>query len=196
MQAIAKRFYAWSQLKAQSRLAPLWLGIIFLLEVVLFLPMDMVLVLFCLAHPRHTYRYAIVATVASVCNATVGFILGWLAWDIISPYVLDHLVSSAFFYRLCTHYQEQQILAVFLGSFLPLPFKAITLSAGVCQLSLFPFLITVAVARLLRFFIIAQAVLLWGDTIQNFIGRHFNRLIFVVGAKVALALGLVWVMGS
>ncbi len=194
MSTWSKKLYDWASKKANSRFASLWLGIIFFLEMVLFLPMDGILILFCLENPARRYRYAAVATTASVASGLVGYLLGLAAWDALSPYVLDHLISTQFFERISGHYQLHQHLAVFIGSILPIPFKAITLSAGVCELALIPFLAVVLIARLTRFFIIAHAIHRWGIQIKAFIDRHFGSIILAVGAKIALVFTFFWAL--
>lgn len=190
----AKKIYDWASRKANSRFASLWLGIIFFLEMIFFLPMDAILLLFCLENPACRYRYAMVATTASAASGLVGYVLGLLAWDFLHPYVLDRLISTQLFERISHHYHLHQHGAVFLGSLLPVPFKAVTLSAGVCELALIPFLATVFVARLTRFFSIAYAVHRWGPQVKMFIDRHFHRFVVAVGAKIILALTFFWAL--
>ena len=156
--------------------------------------MDSILLLFCLENPQRRYTYALVAVAASVASAFVGYYIGLAAWDYVSPYVLDHLISTSFFERIHRHYLDYQHWAVFLGSFLPVPFKAVTLTAGVCELALLPFIAAVCLARMARFFLIAKAVHRWGVQIKTFVDKHFHRFVYAVGAKIALALGFLWAL--
>lgn len=193
--AISKTIYNWAAAKANSRFSHFWLGIVFILELVLFIPFDAVLVLFCLENPARRYVYASFAALASVITGLVGFLIGSLAWDLVGPWVLDRLVSQNFFDNLCLQYQNYQAWVVFLGSLLPMPLKAVTLSAGVCHLAITPFLLCIFLARLLRFFLVAKAVHLWGDKIKAFVSRHFGGILLVMGAKIAIAFAFLWAMG-
>jgi membrane protein YqaA with SNARE-associated domain len=192
----AKKIYTWAASKTNSRLAPLWLGLVFLLELIFFLPLDAILVLFCLENPSRRFLFAIVATIASTISGVIGYVLGLFLWETISPYIVGHLISHDFFSRICSHYHNYQNTAVFIGSFLPVPFKAIALSAGVCQLMLTPFIICVFAARWLRFFIIAKAVQKWGTQIKAFVDRHFGRIIMAIGAKIAIAFAFFWALSQ
>ncbi|MBS0649140.1 MAG: DedA family protein [Verrucomicrobia bacterium] len=194
MFGFAKKIYEWASRKANSPFAPLWLGVLFFLELVFILPMDAILLLFCLENPKRRYLYALVATVGSISCAVVGYFLGKAAWDFLSPYVLDRMISTSFFERICNHYLSHQHPAVFVGSLLPIPFKAVTLSAGVCKLALLPFLGMVLLARSARFFLIAKVVQRWGVQIKSFVDKHFHRFIVAVGAKIALALTFFWAL--
>jgi membrane protein YqaA with SNARE-associated domain len=194
MFGFAKKIYNWASLKANSRFAPLWLGVIFFLELIFILPMDAILLLFCLENPRKRYWYALVAGTASIASAFVGYYVGLAAWDFVSPYVLDRLISTSFFERVHGHYLDYQHWAVFFGSFLPVPFKAVTLTAGVCELAVIPFILAVGLARFTRFFLIAKVVQRWGVQIKTFVEKHFHRFVYAVGAKIALALGFLWAL--
>lgn len=190
----AKRFYEWASLKAKKRFAPLWLGVIFLTELIFFIPMDAILLVFCLENPARRYFYALMATLASIVTGVVGYSLGHIAWDFLQPYILDHWISSSFFSQICAHYLAIQGWAVFFGALLPIPYKAITLSAGVCHLSLVSFVGAIIGARLLRFFLIAKATERWGVQIKAFIDKHFHRFIVALGIKIAFALSFLWAL--
>ncbi len=190
----ARKFYQWASLKAKERFAPFWLGVIFLTELIFFIPMDAILLMFCLENPARRYYYAAMATLASVVTGVTGYYLGHLAWDFLQPYILDHFISTSFFNQICAHYQAVQGWAVFLGAFLPVPYKAITLSAGVCHLSFLSFLGAIIGARFLRFFLIAKATEKWGVQIKAFIDKHFHRFVIAVGLKIAFALSFFWAL--
>src|SRR5271168_2321737 len=102
----AKRIYNWAAIKANARFAPFWLGCIFLLELIFFLPLDAILVLFCLENPSRRYFYAIIARITSTLSGIAGYALGIWAWDLVGPYVINHLISTSFFNHLCTQYQQ------------------------------------------------------------------------------------------
>ncbi len=191
-----RKVYDWACLKAFSPRAHWWVGLIFLTEAVLFLPLDGILMLFCMQNPKRRFTYALMATLASTLTALLGYGVGFLLWDTLGPYIVGHLISADFFARLVGHYNEHSHLAVFAGSLLPLPFKAVTLSAGFCQLTLSSFMIFVFFARAIRFFLLAEMMRLWGESIKSFIDRHFNRIIIALGAKIALTFTFFWVLGS
>lgn len=192
----ARRVYEWACQKAFSPMAPLWLAFIFLLEMFLFLPMDALLMLFCMHNPQRRFTYASVATLSSLFIALIGYAIGYLLWDSIGQFITDHLVSKDFFNRLVAHYNAHEHIAVFLGSFLPIPFKAITVSAGFCQLSVTSYLISVFIARALRFFLIAELMQRWGMQIKAFVDKHFRSLVIALGAKLALTFGFFWILGN
>jgi membrane protein YqaA with SNARE-associated domain len=190
----ARKIYDWASKKVTSPHAAWWLGVIFFLELVLFIPLDALLMLFCWENREKRFLYATIATISSTLCGLAGYAIGYFLWDAIGPFVITHLISPDFFNRIVGHYTEYQNGAVFIGSLIPVPFKAISLSAGFCGLSLLPFVVCVFLARAVRFFFIAQMMQLWGPQVKAFVDRHFNRLLFALGAKVAIAFTFFWAM--
>ncbi len=189
-----KKLYYWACEKVHSRFAPFWLGLIFAMEIALIIPLDAVLMLYCLQKKEKRWLFAAIATLGSAVSGVIGYLLGWLLWDTIGPYVVGHLISQDFFSKLAEHYANDETLAVMVGSFLPIPFKAITLSAGFCQIPFLPFLACVLAARAIRFFLIAEAVQRWGGQITAFIDRHFSSLMMALGVKVALTISFFFLL--
>lgn len=196
MQQSARRIYDWACQKAYSPRAPWWLAFIFILEMFLFLPMDALLMLFCMHNPERRYTYAFVATVTSIVIGLIGYGVGFLLWDAVGDFVTRYLVSPDFFNRLVEHYNQHEGLAVFLGCFLPIPFKAVTISAGFCKLSISGFVIAMFFSRALRFFLIAELMNRWGSKIKSFIDRNFGGLLWAFGIKTALTVAFFWVLGN
>ncbi len=192
----ASRIYTYFSQKVSSSYAPLWLGVLFLLEIGLFIPLDAVLMLFCLENRSKRFLYAAIAVVASTMSGVVGYFLGLFLWDHIGSFVLTHLVSQDFFARLVTKYEHYEHAVVFIGSALPFPFKAIALSAGFCKVSFFSFVTAVFLARFCRFFFLAHVLGIWGIQVKSFMERHFHRVLYVVAAKIVIIGLLLWIIGS
>lgn len=192
----SNKIYRWALKHTESKRAPLWIGLLFFLELILFIPLDAVLIFFCLQNRRRTFLYVLIAILASTLSALCGYLLGHLIWDLIGPYVVPSLISSAAFERFVNHYQEHENLTLFLGSLLPFPLKLLTLSAGAVHLNLTRFLTIIFCARATRFTLVGCAMLLWGDKIKSFVDRHFHHVLFLLAAKIAVALTLFWAFTS
>lgn len=190
-----RKVYDWAGQKATTRFSPLWLGLVFLMELVLVVPLDALLMLFCMQNPKKRFVYALVGTFASAVSGILGYMIGLFLWDTVGPFIVKHLISESFFNRLVSQYNTYQHWAVILGSFLPVPFKAVALSAGFCQIAVVPFIAFVVVARAARFFIIAQLMGVWGEKVKAFIDRHFGRVVVALGAKIALTVTFFWALG-
>jgi membrane protein YqaA with SNARE-associated domain len=196
MRSQTTKLYNWATEKASSTKAPLWIALLFTLEIILFIPLDAVLLFFCLQAPRKTFLYVAIAALASAISATVGYLFGHLLWDLIGSYVVPHLISNGAFDRITGHFQVYEQWAVFVGALLPFPLKALTLTAGVFHLKFLPFLTAVVIARLLRFSLIGAAALIGGEKVKQFVDRHFHRIILLVGAKIAAAFAFFWFLAA
>lgn len=192
MKTSAMKLYNWAILKAESTRAPLWIALLFGLELFLFVPLDAILMFFCLQNPRKTFFYVAIAAAASTFSAFAGYMLGHFLWDLIGSYVVPHFVSSTLFERIAGHLQMYENGAIFLGALLPFPLKALSLVSGVFHLPLFPFICCVFAARLLRFGLTGTTVLLWGEKVKAFVDRHFHRIILLVIAKIAAVFLFFW----
>ncbi|MBI3856504.1 MAG: DedA family protein [Planctomycetes bacterium] len=138
-----------------------------------------------LERPKRSFWYAFVDTSASVAGAIMGYWIGHALWDSVgvriigevSPEVRTMLHDNAFFWT-------------FLYSFVPLPFKLITLGSGFMHLSLATLLVASTLGRSLRFFGLGVLCFVYGPKARNFIERHFNLVCIgvavIVGAAVVL----------
>jgi membrane protein YqaA with SNARE-associated domain len=87
-------------------------------------------------------------------------------------------------------YQTYDFWIVFIAGFTPLPYKVITITAGVFGINFPIFLIASAVSRSARFFLVAGLIGICGDWIKPQIDRYFNLLcvLFVILLVGGLAL--------
>ena len=188
------KLYLWATHKASSSRAPLWICFLFFLEIFLFIPLDAVLMFFCLQNPKKTFLYVLIAAFASSLSAIMGFCLGHFLWDLISPYMVPYLISPSTIERITNHFQLYENWAVFLGAGLPFPLKALSILGGVFHLKLIPFISFILSARLLRFGLVGSAMLVFGPKVKTFLDKHFQKIFLLIGAKVALAITFFWIL--
>ena len=192
MQQKRSRLYNWAIQKAHSPKAPLWVGILFFLELVLFVPLDAILMFFCLENRKKIFLYAAIAAIASALSGLIGYLVGHFLWDWIGSYIVPHFISHASFGRISNHVQIYEHWAIFVGALIPFPLKALSLTAGVFHLGVFPFFLCLSGARCLRFLLIGIAIFIWGEKIKNFVERHFHQIVLIFSAKIAMIFLLIW----
>lgn len=186
------RLQNWALAKASSPRAPLWIGILFFLELTLFIPLDAVLMFFCLQERSKIPLYIVTAAVASVASGLCGYLLGHFLWDMIHSFIIPYLISPSSFAKVSAHFQVYEHWAVFFGGLLPFPLKVLSLGAGVFDLGMIPFALTLFAARSLRFMLIGGAMALWGETVKKFAERHFRKIVFILGAKIMMVFFGFW----
>ena len=182
-----RNIYDWMGTKVDSAYAEFWLAALFFIESSFFIiPVDPLLMLYCIQNNRRSLYYATIATTASVFGGLFGYAIGFLMWDSIGIKLVDWIISEAVFNQVVAKYKLYQNWVVLVAGFTPVPYKAITVSAGFCKLPVVPFVIFSLLGRGARFFLIAGAIRLWGGYIKVFIDRYFNYL--VVAFTVILVL--------
>ena len=190
------KIYDWATEKANSPYAPLWIGVLFFLELFLFIPLDAILLFFCLHNPKKTFIYILTGAIASTLSATIGYLIGHFLWDLVGSYIVPNFIAKISFDRISDHFQLYESWTVFLGALTPFPIKALSLAAGVFQLGAISFASYFLMGRLIRFALVGGACLIWGEKLKNFLNRHFHRVLFVIGAKMAVGFLLIWALSQ
>jgi membrane protein YqaA with SNARE-associated domain len=184
--------YDWMGEKVQSRYAPIWLVGFFFIEAFCFpIPADPLLILFCIENRSRALYYAAIATIASVLGGLIGYMIGACMWETVGHFFTTKIISPMAFERARHTYETYQSWAVLIAGFSPLPYKAVTLTAGFCRLPIVPFIVYSIIARSARFFLVAIAIRVWGAHIKVFIDRYFNQLVLLF---VVLIVGFVWLL--
>lgn len=196
MRAQTEKLYQWALQKAESQRAPYWMALLFFLEILLIIPLDAVLIFFCLQNRKKVLSYVVIATIASTLSGIGGYMIGHFLWDLIGPYVVPHFISLSTFDRITYHLEAYESWAIFLGGLLPFPLKALSLASGVFHLGWSTFAFWFITARLLRFSLIGLAMTFWGEKVKRFLDRHFHRLMMLLGAKIAAAFLFFWAIAQ
>ena len=191
-----KKIYDWMGTKVHSPRATFFLGFLFFIEAIFFIPVDPLLVLYCLEKREKSFWYATIATVASVAGGATAYILGFFLWHTVGPQIIhsnavNYIVSAETFLYLCQQYKQYAHWAVLILGFSPLPYKAATLSAGFCKIPFLPFIFFSFIARGARFFLIAFILKVWGPQIKKYIDRYFYLLVVLT---VVIVVTLVWII--
>jgi membrane protein YqaA with SNARE-associated domain len=175
---IIRKLYDWMGRKVDSPYAIWWLSVLFFIESsFLIIPVDPLLILFCVEKPSRSLFYAFVATATSVLGGLFGYFIGAVLWKSVGITLVTWIISETTFYNMVAKYKLYQHWAIFLAGFMPLPYKAVTISAGFCHLPIVPFMFYSILARGGRFFLIASLIKLLGIRVKNFIDRYFNQLV-------------------
>ncbi len=188
---LLRKLYDWMGAKVHSPYATWWLAGLFFIEAFFFVPVDPLLILYCVENRSRSLWYAAIATVSSVLGGITGYAIGALAWHSIGSTLVSLVISQASFDHAVETYKLYQNYAVLIAGFTPLPYKAITLSAGFCNLPLLPFVVCSFLSRGARFFLVSSLIFVFGKQIKYFIDRFFNQLVVLFTVLVVASLWLV-----
>lgn len=150
------------------------------------IPPDVMLIPMILAAPRHAWRFAAIATVASVVGGWLGYAIGYFAFAAVGEPVLQfyHLMDR--YAELRTAFDQWGASIIILKGMTPIPYKLITILSGALHFNLASFSIASLISRSLRFFLVAALLYWFGDPIRVFIER---RLALVTSVFVVALVG-------
>ena len=142
------------------------------------IPPDVLLLALCLSLPSRAYRFALVAAAGSVLGGILGYGIGQLLWDALAPIFYTYVpgFTENVFLQVQQLFASYDFWAVFVAGFTPIPYKVITIGAGVFRINFGIFVFASLLSRSLRFFLIAWLLHHYGASIRVFIVRHFNLL--------------------
>jgi len=182
-----RKLYAWTLSLAGRKAAEVWLALIAFVESSVFLvPADVLFLPMALARPERAYRYALIATTASVAGGIAGWFLGYYAYETLAKPVLAFYGKLETFETLKSHVTEGQLNLLLVTSglaHLP-PIKVVTILAGVVRVELWHFVLSAIVARGLRFYLLAFLLRRYGAPIQAFIEKRLGLIL--AGVAVGL----------
>lgn len=152
-------------------------------------PPDVMLIPMAAARPGRWSSLALITTAASVLGGVAGYLLGYLALDLVEP-LLREAGYTHRFEQAQSWFDQWGVWVVFVAGFSPIPYKLFTLSAGALAMAFLPFLIASFVGRGARFFLVAALVAWLGPRMEPTIRRYIEWLGWAT--VVLLAAVLVW----
>ncbi len=153
------------------------------------IPPDVLLAPMTLARPACWRRFATLTTVASVLGGLLGYVIGYLAIEAVTP-LLQRVGYWGHFQTAQAWFTRYGFWAIFAAGFTPIPYKVFTVAAGAVQMALLPFVAGSLIGRGARFFLVAALVRFGGAPIEQHIRRYIDGLGWVT--LVLLAIAYAW----
>jgi len=190
-----KSLYARLIALAESRYAPFVLAAVAFTESSIFpVPPDVLLAPMALAKPQRAWTYALICTVASVLGGIVGYGIGALLYDTLGQWLIHLYGYGDKVQALREAYAKWGALVILLKGLTPIPFKLVTIVSGALGYN-FPMFVGLSIfTRGARFFLVAGALRMFGDTLRGALERHFAAFLllslaiivagFVIAARV------------
>ena len=140
------------------------------------IPPDVLLIALCLGNRAKWFKFALVCSVASILGGLAGYAIGWGLWQSVDQYFFSYVpgFSEDKFETVKGVYENWNFWIVFVAAFTPLPYKVITITAGVMAINLPMFFIATVVGRSARFFLVSALLARYGEPVRDFIDRKFN----------------------
>lgn len=164
------------------------------------IPPDILLIALVMGARSHWLRFAFWCTIASVVGGLAGYGIGVFAWESVGKWIVENIAHVQLIpvngredialpsYMLTTFgnslggeylfqvYDKWNAWIVYVFGLTPLPYKLVTITAGVARINLPIFIVTSIAARATRFFVVAWVLKKWGKPAKAFIDRYFDLL--------------------
>lgn len=177
---ILRKMYDWTIHWAKAKNAPYALfGVAFVESSFFPIPPDVLLIAMTVANKKKWLRYGLICTAGSVCGALFGYLIGWGLYEAIGKFIVETYHMQQIVDLVGRKYAENAFLTVFTAAFTPIPYKAITITAGLFKIPLTTLVIASIIGRAGRFFMVAGALRVFGEKIEKSIEKYFDILSIV-----------------
>lgn len=150
------------------------------------IPPDVLLIALCLGDRARSFRFAFWCSLASVVGGLAGYAIGALLWDTtgLDEFFFTYVpgFTHEVFDKVKLQYEQYNFWIVFVAAFTPIPFKVITITAGICDISLPMFLLASAIGRSARFYLVAFMLWRYGEPVKRILDKHLGWLTFALAA--------------
>lgn len=187
-----RRLYDWTIHWSQTPQAPYALFAIAFVESSFFpVPPDVLLIAMVVADRKNWYKIALVCTAGSVTGALLGYWIGWSLFETVGKIIVETYHLESAMKMVGEKYAQNAFLTVFTAAFTPIPYKVITMAAGLFKISLGVLVLASVLGRGARFFLVAGVLRIFGARIERAIEKYFDVfsvvfLILLVGGFLVI----------
>ena len=179
-----RKMYDWVMGLAGSRHAPAGLAVVSFAESSFFpIPPDVMLAPMVLARPERAFVYAGICTAASVIGGLLGYAIGFYL-EPVGMWLLTlmgHPDGKAAFEKW---FADWGLWVILIKGATPIPYKLVTITAGLAQFSLVTFIWASVLTRGLRFFAVAAILKYFGPAML----AEFEKRMALYGTLGVIAL--------
>lgn len=185
-----RKLYDWIIAYSSKPSAPWALAIVAFAESSVFpVPPDVLQVPMTLARPDKAWRYALIATIASVLGGLVGYAIGALLYDSVGKFLIELYGYGQKVDQFRAAYAHYGHWVILLKGLTPIPFKLVTITSGFADYSLFWFIVLSVITRGARFFLLAALLHYFGPAAREFIEKRLGLV--TLGFLAIIVIGLV-----
>jgi membrane protein YqaA with SNARE-associated domain len=153
-------------------------------------PMDLILAGYVWADKSHFWLYCLMAAGGSAIGGLLPYGLGRAGGEL---FLLKH-VNRERYERIRARFERQEFLAMMIPSMLPppAPWKACVFAAGVFEMRVVPFMLSVFCGRMLRWLVLSLLVLKLGPGVVTVVHHHGLVLLAIVGGVAVIGFAWWW----
>ena len=151
-------------------------------------PMDLIVAGYAWADRSHFYLYVLMASIGSAIGGLVPYWIGRAGGELF----LLKRIDRARYEQMRNKFERQEFLALMIPSMLPppTPWKLFVFAAGVFEMRVVSFMLSICAGRLIRFTVVSLLTIRYGPQIVHEVSEVMHEHL----AAVLILLGLVLVM--
>ena len=173
---LLQRLYEWTIRWARTRKAPYALFLTAFVESSVFpIPPDALLIPMVVSRREKWFKYALICTIGSVTGALLGYLIGWVFFESVGRKIVDIYNLQHSMDLIGDKYSRNAFLTIFTAAFTPIPYKVITIGAGLFNVSIITLVFASLIGRAGRFFMVAGLLRIFGERISGFMEKNFDR---------------------
>lgn len=155
------------------------------------IPMDALLAVYVWNDKRHFWIYILLAAAGSAVGGLLPYGLGRAGGEL---FLLKH-VNRERYERIRARFENQEFLAMMIPSMLPppAPWKICVFAAGVFEMRVLPFMLSVFFGRIVRWLLISLLVLKLGPGAVDLVEHHRVALLAIVGGLAVAGFAFWWI---
>ena len=163
-------------------------GLSFLESFILpFPPPDVMLAPMSIARPERAMRFASLTLFFSVLGGVVGYLIGAFLFDQIESYIIAWGYQSRM-QTVIGWFDQWGFWAVLVAGFSPVPYKIFTISAGLLNLAIIPFVLASIIGRGLRFYLVAWCLARFGAAIEAKLIKYIETIGWIIVVTLLIAI--------
>jgi membrane protein YqaA with SNARE-associated domain len=136
------------------------------------IPGDVLMIPMMLARPRDAWRIAAIATISSVAGGMLGYAIGFWGFDFIGRPILEFYHAMNRYDALKAGFDQWGAWIIIIKGLTPIPYKLVTIAAGVTHFDLVTFIGASIISRSMRFFFLAALLWWFGEAVRDFIEKR------------------------
>lgn len=149
---------------------------------------DLILIPMALSTPEKAIYYSMIATVASVLGGIIGYFIG----DRLGLPVLQKYAPAKHIETIHNWLEKYGGWAIFFAAMAPIPFKFVSISAGVFRVNKLVFLLAAVFGRGKRFLLEGILIFYYGPRAVELIKNYSNN--FIIGFGVVAVIGVIGII--
>jgi len=181
---------------AGHKSSKIFLAIISFIESFIFpIPPDVVIIPMTIAKKQEWFKIALIATIASVLGACLGYLIGYIFFNEIGIKIFEFYGVDPSFWKNKISSEGGAIAWITLlaiAGFSPIPFKLLTISSGFVHFNLAYFIIVSLLTRGSRFFLIAFLIGNFGSAMKKLIEKKLLKISIIFSLIVIIFAYLVY----